>query len=838
MKSVVKLRDGWFVRQLNPVSRLDEKTIAEYGKGGSDDEFSARIPAQVHEILLRHGKIEDPTIMGNPEKCRWVAESDWIYKCNFRLPRKGKRYYLNFKGLDTLADIYLNGRYIASHNDMYIPLRTEVTGAIKEENILLVHFHSPHEYLKHHTCPAVESGKIPKYKLLRKTIHDFQDFLGPKPYLTNIGIFDDVLLEIADESEIVYADIRADINEDYSKGILKISVDGLGYTENGMLKFTVLGPDGEVCNESAIHFQSNNSGKWSHEAELTVNEPALWWPRSHGDQPLYRIRVELFDGNALTDNVEKTVGFRKIEMDAPFDFRINGKPVKLWGANLAPIKRTTNVWDSETAMKLLDMAENAHMNILRVWGEGVPYPDELYDEADRRGFLLWQEFYMSYGMHPDDDEYRALCCREAEYVIKRLKHHPSILMWCGGNESIMSTQYDFAGEKCLGEEIFLVDFKNICEKLDPGRYYHEISPYGGSFANDPSDGDTHGYTHIWFVPGAEYPVMLSENTRISVPALKSLKRYLGDRPLWPEDYKGMVRNHDEPPMPKTWLERAPEGVWPRTKNFERFYDADNPEDLIYKLGAAHSHHLRETVERSRRGRPWYDGTGKRICKGHLVWKLNEPYPAFYSSMIDYYLEPNMAYYALRRAYEPVLLSFDIGNYIHLWLVNDSTDKVEGTVICSLFNPRTNKVMKEIKKDISAEPDESLIVFRLDEFGQFRRENFLYAVLLDKSGKIVTRTNDYVDNERYLYFPDTTLKLELDNGEIVVTADKFARCVELSGDNNGDEFGWFFEDNYFDLMPWETKRVKVLGRHSEGIITAKARYSSQTARIYYKRQDKI
>ena len=332
------------------------------------------------------------------------------------------------------------------------------------------------------------------------------------------------------------------------------------------------------------------------------------------------------------DKAEKMVGFRKIEMNEPFDFRINGKPVKLWGANLAPIQRTTNAWNSEVAMKLLDMAENAHMDILRIWGEGVPYPDELYDEADRRGFLLWQEFYMSYGMHPDDDEYRKLCCKEAEHVVKRLKHHPSILMWCGGNESIMSTDYDFAGEKCLGEEIFLEDFKKICEKLDPDRYYHEISPYGGSFANDPKAGDTHGYTHIWFVPGAEYPVMLSENTRISVPALKSLKRYLGDKPLWPEDFTGMVRNHNEPPMPKTWLERAPGGVWPRTKNFERFYDADNPEDFIYKLGSAHSHHLRETVERCRRGRPWYDNTGKRICKGHLVWKLNEPYPAFYSSM--------------------------------------------------------------------------------------------------------------------------------------------------------------------------------------------------------------
>jgi hypothetical protein len=160
--------------------------------------------------------------------------------------------------------------------------------------------------------------------------------------------------------------------------------------------------------------------------------------------------------------------------------------------------------------------------------------------------------------------------------------------------------------------------------------------------------------------------------------------------------------------------------------------------------------------------------------------------------------------------------------------------VEGTVVCSLFNPRTNKILKEIKKDVSVEPDESVIVFRLDEFGQFKRENFLYAKLMDKDGNIITRTNDYVDNERYLYFPDAKLQLELDNGEIIITTDKFARCIELTGDNNSDEFGWFFEDNYFDLMPWETKRVKVLGRHNEGIITAKARYSSQNAKLRFKK----
>ena len=834
MKSTVKLGNGWFIRRISPTAKLDNSQVMEYSKSSSE-ELPAQMPAQVHEILLKHGKIEDPLIMGNTEKCLWVAESDWIYRCDFSISGSGEKQYFEFKGLDTIVDVYLNEVHIASHNDMFLPLRVDVSGTLKDKNTLLLHFHSPHEFLKDRICPGVESGRVAKHKMLRKPVHDFIDFLGTKPYLTNIGIFDDVILETTDGSEILYTDVQAKLCEDYKKGSVFISVEGLGSLKDGVLKITVTTPDGKACGSLAEKLGKMTLNTWTKEAVLGIDEPEMWWPRSHGEQALYKVEIALFDEGILKDRAEKMIGFREIKMSSPFDFIINGKPVKLWGANLAPTQRITNCWDSKIGNTLLDMVENANMNTLRVWGEGVPYPDELYDEADRRGILLWQEFYMSYGMHPDDAQYREMCCKEAEYVIKRLKHHASILMWCGGNESTMGADYDFPGEKCIGEEIYLEDFKKVCEKLDPDRFYHENSPFGGSFANDPRAGDTHGYTHIWFVPGADYPVLLSENTRVSTPALKSLKRYLGDECLWPVNYSGAVRNQNESPMPQSWLERAPGGVWPRTKNIEKFYDADNPEDLIYRMGSAHALHLRETVEKCRRGRPADDDSGSRICKGHLVWKLNEPYPAFYSSMIDYYLEPNMSYYALRRTYEPVMLSFDVGNDIHLWLINDSADKVEGTVICSLYNPRSNEVIREIRKDVAILPDESKVISRLDSFGQFKRENFLFARLEDKNGNVIVRTNDFVDHERYLYFPDAKLELRLENDMLIVSSDRFARCVELSGDNKGDEFGWFFQDNFFDLLPGEIKKVKVLGRHNEGLITAKARFSSQSARILYNRK---
>lgn len=833
MKTIVKLNDNWTIKEITSTPLLSDMEITACSTDNGN-ELAATMPAQVHEILIKHGKIEDPLVMGNTEKCLWVAETDWVYKCVFNAGKEGKRKYLLFKGLDTLVDVYLNGRHIANHGDMFLPLQVDVTDQLHDTNTLLLHFHSPHKYLNEQKDPAVDSGRVARHKLLRKPVHDFIDFLGTKPYLTNIGVFDDIVLVAADESEILYTDIQANLNEDFSKGTVNLHAEGMGGLVDGVLHITATAPDGRICGELFAKPETVEKNAWACNASFSVDRPELWWPRTHGSQPLYTIQIELMDNHAIVDSVNKKVGFRKIEMTKPFHFKINGVSIRLWGANLAPMKRITNCWDSGIAKTLLDMVENCHMNILRVWGEGVPYPDELYDEADRRGLLLWQEFYTSYGMHPDSSDYRELCRKEAEYMVKRLKNHASILMWCGGNESTMGADYDFPGEKCLGEEIYLEDFKKVCENLDPERYYHENSPYGGAFANDPREGDTHGYTHIWFVPGSEFPIMLSENTRVSTPSLKSLKRYLGNGELWPDGYSGVVRNINEPPMPQPWLERAPGGVWQRTKGIEKFYDADNPAAMVYRMGSAHALHLRRTVEGLRRGRPSDAPSENRICKGHLVWKLNEPYPAFYSSMIDYYLEPNMPYYALRRAYEPVMLSFDIVNDIYLWLVNDSRVGVEGTVVCSLYNPRTNQMIREIRKEIFVSPDESKVLFRLDEFGQFKREHFLYARLEDKDGNIIARVNDYVDDERYLYFPDAKVQLGYEAGMLVVTTDKFARCIELSGNNQGDEFGWFFEDNYFDLMPGEVKRIKVLGKHQEGTITAKAQFSSQSASISYNR----
>lgn len=209
-------------------------------------------------------------------------------------------------------------------------------------------------------------------------------------------------------------------------------------------------------------------------------------------------------------------------MPVPLAFIINGKKVRLWGGSMDPMQGYTHCYQKERAERIFDMVENANMNTLRIWGEGIPLPDEFYEEADRRGILIWQEFFMGHGAYPDNEEYGMKCVKEAEVLVRRLRHHASLLMWCGGNETIMGAE--LIGKYPFGDWIAKSAFPEMLRRLDPERYYHVNSPYGGEWTNDPREGDSHTYECIWEYPYQEYPNFLSESIRTAPPARYSLEK--------------------------------------------------------------------------------------------------------------------------------------------------------------------------------------------------------------------------------------------------------------------------------------------------------------------------
>ena len=387
-----------------------------------------------------------------------------------------------------------------------------------------------------------------------------------------------------------------------------------------------------------------------------------------------------------------------------------------------------------------------------------------------------------------------------------------------------------------GREVAEGDVQEVCEVIDPARFYLPNSPYGGIDANDPQVLDTHGYTNMWYVPGYDYLNFVSEDTRIAAPPLHSLKRFFAPEDLWPERYSPVYTHGNRYPWPERWMSYTTSQSWRKTGPVEQFYDATGPGELVYRLGMAAGQYYRETIERQRRGRPAEAESNRRRCGGYLVWKYNDSWPEIYSGKVDYFLEPIILYYAIKRAYAPVLLSFDIGTSVWLWLVNDTREPVTGEVTVQLFHLDENEVKQTITRSVRAAPGQSVEIVRLDRagIGTFHLDHILYARVDGPDGALIARTQVFADVERQMVFPEARLNVQVEDGALVIRTDRFARSVVLQGDAEGDAFGWLFEDNYFDLMPGERKVVRVLGHHDRGRITARPWYSPHRTTIDWQR----
>ncbi len=826
MKRTV-LRQNWQLKRVERADLLSAKQLDrlfETQGEGRDAVFEIdAMPAQVHDVLLHNKMIENPNIRGHNNDL-WVDDYEWVYRCRFAVDEPSLPSRLAFWGLDTFAKAYLNGEPVGEFDNAYMRHKTDFLRNLQRENTLLLCFRSSKRVVGSVEIPEKYEGMVPGFAMTRAFRSGFQDYNGPIPTMIRCGIYAPVILEQTETLRIEEVKIDALPNENYTAGTVTASL-------------TVEGGEGKKCLLSVCDSDGHPVAEGKGEIAggrvfltATVENPRLWWPRTHGEPCCYRAEIRC--GGEDGDRAERTIAFRKIELVGDFDFRVNGRPLKLWGANLAHPDTLTNCHQSERMKRLLFLSELGNFNILRVWGEGEVYDEELYEECDRRGILIWHDFYLCYSMYGEEPDFMEKCRLEAEQLVKRLRHHPCILLWCGGNEMLLSRDYDFPGKRCFGERIVREVFPEVCKKNDPIRYYHISSPTGGGFANDPSAGDTHGYTHLWFVPGRTYPVFLSENCRVSTPPMRTMKRMMTGEELWPDGYTAKVTRREKLRWPESWCRHNTNFGHLKLGPIEHYYDADTPEEMVYRIGAAHAEYIRRQVERFRRGYGAESAEKKRVTKGHMLWKLNNNSNIISYGVIDYFLEPYYPYYALKRAYEPLLLCCEFADHGYVWLINDTQKEVRGTLEVKLFDMEANEYLDGFETDFDTKPDESKPVCSLDRFGQFKKRYIVCAKALSDGGTIASCT-DVFELERHLDYPENTgLEIVRQGDELVVTARRFARCVELSGSEDGDEFGWLFSDNYFDLLPGEEKRIAVFGDHRKGIVTAKAFYDDLPASVEY------
>jgi hypothetical protein len=822
-----ELTAGWQLTQLDGHGTLTADAVRALLDGNAGDWLDAVVPGGVHEDLVRHGRIDNPALTGQARHCKWVAESDWAYRVALpKLPVSGE-LRLNLAGVDTLADVWVDGERVASHDNCYLPLDVALPDSAKR---LLVHFKSPWQTLESMTLEPAMVGHVHKHRLLRKPNEDFNTFNGVHPYLTPMGLYAPATLRRVGRGEITHLGIRSHLGHGLKSATVEAIVETRGLAGDSAT-FTLRSPCGELLASEAVTLADDGTARVSWQ----VDQPELWWPRGYGGQPLYEVRCES-DG---VEPVSKQVGLRRLEMHRPLEFLVNDVPVRLWGSNLTPLQGLSHRADPERLRVILDWCENANFTSLRVWGPGAPWPDDVYAECDRRGLLVWAEFPFTWGGYPEHDAYRQQVRAEARHMVRQLAHHPSIILWCGGNEHPMGSDLDDPGGPIFGRVLYELDLPGVVGACDPDRPYLRNSPWGGLYPNDPKVGDSHSYTHIWYVPGEEYPVCFTENTRISSPPLHSMKRILGDR-LWPdESFDGRITSWRDSPMPESWgeLSLGSDFALPRVGPIEHFYDtSDSPAGLVDRLDAAHADYIRKYVERYRRGRPADDQNGLHRTLGHYLWKLNDTFPMIYSTILDCFDEPNAAFFALRRAYEPVMISLEIADAVHVWVVNDTPRAVAGMLHVRLLDLFKNTDVKAKSLPVLMPPGRSGVVTTLDDFGMFDRNQAIVAELRDADGHLIHRTSDFAQIERRLKFPEARLKLDRDGDALLVSTEHFARRVHLTGaadgQPHGGAFNWRFSDNHFDLLPGEPHRVQILGP-ARGEVTAASAFNPHTATMSFR-----
>jgi beta-mannosidase len=523
---VVTLSEGWEFRlgSSAPRSEVPEELLDTLMSW-----LPATVPGTVHTDLLEHGLIPDPFWGDHELTLQWIGWEDWSYRNTFQLPShflEKEGVELVFHGLDTYAEVRLNGTLILEADNMFRSWAEEVKGELKPgENTLEILFRSPlpptleARNALPYTLPAGnDRGDPPTRVFVRKAAYHFGWDWGPRFVTSGSwrpiemvawsgGRLTDLHVETEGSSPEV-ATVRAEAEFVISQE------EADRRSAGGNLPVTLLLSSPEGAFEDTSYQVPVVAGTNTFEAKIQIPDPELWWPNGLGEPHLYSMEAVLSTGRRV-DTLSARFGLRELELVTEADsigesfyFRVNGVPVFMKGANVIPLDHFSPRVTSEEYEGLFQDASEANMNMLRVWGGGIYEEDEFYDLADEHGILIWQDFMFANGMYPGDSLFLDNIRQEATEQVRRLRTHPSLALWCGNNEMDegwknwgWGRNYDTPGDSAAVrgayEAIFHEILPQVVAQEDPARRYWPSSPSLGW--GDPESlnrGDSH-YWGVW-----------------------------------------------------------------------------------------------------------------------------------------------------------------------------------------------------------------------------------------------------------------------------------------------------------------------------------------------------
>lgn len=807
MKETLSLDGPW---RFNWRSNLAEdlQGVGHLGGGRhlfTGDWLEAEVPGTAHADLLRAGRILDPYVDRRLEDCRWIEEEDFYYARRVTIPARwqGRRIFLECEGLDCFASLYLDGHPIGTSENAFVEHRFDLTRYARpgEVQTLLVVLESPLRATKdkrENFLPASRNRSDIAY--IRRPAMSFGWDFAPR--LVGCGIWRTMRLAAEDEARIDSAWL---FTRRVEEGVAEVTVEAeIVSNERTAAKMQL---QVELKRGSQVHRARVPVALKRKRARLRIPfripKPALWYPHTHGRPNLYDLHLQLAAGRRVMDEKREKVGIRQVRLleqpreggGTTFTFEINGKPIYCRGANWVPGDSLRLDSSPERYSRLLELARWANMNMLRVWGGGIYESETFYALCDRLGILVWQDFMFACNLYPDHDAaFLKNVESEANKAVKRLRRHPSIVVWCGNNENdwiwdMGHWKAEEGVDRYYGERIYHDLLPRICKRLDPTRPYRPSSPYGGPEPNSDEAGHIHDW-RIWH--GKQLPEAYGERNGSFVtefglqgaPHIATARRMLSLKERWPLGKSWKVHHCD--------LSRM-------RFQMRRFGQPKDLAEYIQLSQMAQAEGLRTGIEifRRRLGR----------CSGSLVWQLDEPWPTHCWSLVDHFLRPKGAYFAVRRAYSNPLVSLArTREGLEVWAVNDSTRPVQGRLALRLQELGGPIRFRE-EKWVEVEPGTSRCVEVLKG-----KKLALAAPRKSFWGARLTG-DDFLSQNVYfscpwkrVEWPEAQLSAWLlasqEERYLVLASKTYTRWVQLSTPDGKVDF----EDNYFDLWPGEEKSI--------------------------------
>lgn len=787
---------------------------------GEERWIPAQVPGSVYGDMLAAGRMEDPFYRDNEDKALALMENDFDYERSFGVSPsllRCQRIILSMEGLDTLADVYINGEKVLYADNMHRTWEADVKAFLVEgDNSIHIRFYSPTRYIekKFRENPEYTGSEdaMRGFVHLRKAHYMFGWDWGAR--LPDCGIWKNISLLGVEEGR--FASVLVRQKHLGGKVMLQLS-SKIDQKDNSNLfvKAKVIAPDGRV-------FEANEKG------DIQIDDPLLWWPHGYGSQPLYTVLAEIFnDKGQVQDTWKKKIGLRSLtvsiqkdEWGESFCHEVNGVRIFAMGADYIPEDNLLGRVTPERTYKLLKNAQEANFNTIRVWGGGHYPTDAFYDACDELGLIVWQDFMFACASYKLTEAFEESIRAEARDNILRLRHHASLALWCGNNEmEQFAAQGNWIKTVTQRDEYLMMYEKilpRLVQELDPDTFYWPASPSSGGGFDNPND-ENRGDVHYWDVwhglkPFHAYRAFffryVSEFGFQSYPHMKTLEAVTlpGERNAFSRIMEKHQRNGTANGRIMMYLSQT--YLYP--KDFG---------SLIYASQLLQADAIRYGVEHWRRNR------GR--CMGAIYWQLNDCWPVISWSSIDYFFRWKALHYAAKRFFAPLMISCKeegeltgmdsvnvqlespVKNTQQLCVANETMLEQACTVVWSLRDAKA-VILKEGKQEVVVPPLSSLWLEEMEfEHMDRLRQYVSYALL--QNGETLSSGTALLTRPKHFQFIDPELSVRVEGDEVAVSAVAFAKSVFIDSQDGLLKLS----DNWFDMDAGE-RRVKILEGDAAGL----------------------